>query len=119
MRIKLLISSRKGLGAPEIPVGRRRYKYLPQGRIIVHIFWASRSNLMVMVYYAMFKYIAVANVNPSISFKMELILSIGKDVRSMCLFSSLKFVRNRTVWSNFGLINVGELHFCFTKVRVG
>ena len=106
VHIKLVIFFWKRSGAPEIPMGRQRYKYLLQGRIIVHIFWASGSKFM--VWYPMFKSIAVADVNPSISGKVELILGIGKGVRTMRLFTSLKLVRNFTIWFNVGIINSGE-----------
>ena len=50
----------------------------------------------------MFKSIAVAYVNPSISCKMVLILGNGKGVRIIRLFTSLKSVKNLTVWFDFG-----------------
>ena len=56
----------------------------------------------------MFKSITVAYVNLSISCKMELIVGNGKGVRMIRLFTSLKSVKNLTVWFDFGIINAGE-----------
>ena len=58
----------------------------------------------------MFKSIVVANEYLSIYYKVKLLLGIRNGVRTMHLFTSQKLVKNRTVWSNFEIINAGEPH---------
>ena len=53
---------------------------------------------------------AVAKVKPSISCKTVLILGNGNGFLTTRLFTSLKSLRNLTVWSCFGTMNDGEAH---------
>ncbi len=60
----------------------------------------------------MFKSRAVAkvNVNPSNSCSTVLILGIGKGFLTSLLFTSLKSLIFRTVWSDLGIMNDGDAH---------